>query len=269
MSDNIYLQLFSESTSSPRICQYVQCKATLTKPDQNKFCNLSCCNRQNALRQKAEAESRRATNHAAYEANPNFCITCEHPISWISFSNSRAKYCSNSCASKSTNMSRSQHSRNIQRNTILKRFNQEGDSFTRTFKEIYYSIASFKFDVYHYPDLLNLDLLEQYGWYATGGRRKDLINTTGVTRDHIMSINQGIQFNIHPLLLSHPVNCRILSASDNSKKSSTSSISIEHLVELIVSFKGSFKHQEPCMNIIHKDQVYITDRDSFVKIYSI
>lgn len=266
MSDHIYSQFFSESTSSLRICQYVHCGATLTKDDQKKFCNLACCNRQNALKQRQEAEKRRDTKRFLYEADPRRCMACSQPIGWESFIKSKAKYCSNSCASTYTNSKRSQSSRNKQRATILQKFNS-GNLPDRSFKELYYSLAAFKFDVYDYPNLMNLDLIDQYGWYACGGRTKTPKNLGGVTRDHILSIRDGLNHNIHPLLLSHPTNCRLLLASDNSRKSAHSGITIDTLINNIKRFGGKFQNQSKCLSLIEEGKVIISDRQEFIEQY--
>ena len=269
MSDDIYATFFDESISSRSqlVCQYVECGKPLDR--NGKFCNLTCCNRENARRQKIKAIEVQQTKRLAYEENPRKCIGCQGLISWESFNKSGAKYCSNSCASQANNLKRSQQSRNKQRRSLLLRFNQTDDLPNRKFKEIYYSLASFKFNVRDYPGLLNLELLDKHGWYSAGGRSNKAVNKDGITRDHMLSIRDGINWNIHPLLLSHPVNCRFISASENSKKNSKSLIQAAQLFESITSFTGKFKSHTQCIDLIKKDQAYIKNQDDFVKLFLI
>ena len=268
MSDHIYSQFFSMSISSARTCQYVHCGATLTKPDQKKFCNLTCCNSQNALRQKQEAEKRRAAKQAAYELHPRKCLECEGPINWESYIISKAKYCSNSCASTHNNKVRPQSSRNKQRQSILKTFHN-GELPDKSFKELYYSLASFKFDVYDYPHVMDIKLLQQFGWYSCGGRSQSAKNLHGVTRDHILSVSNGLDQRIHPLLLSHPTNCRLVLATDNSRKSSRSNITVAELIASIKSFDLLFKHHDACLKIIHEGRTLINDQVEFMRHYGV
>jgi hypothetical protein len=271
MSDDIYDSFFVESTNSQSqsqlSCQYVECCKPLVR--NGKFCNLKCCNRENVRIQKIKANEVHQTKRLAYAASPRKCIGCQGLISWESFNKSGAKYCSNSCASQANNLKRSQTSRNKQRRSLLLRFNQTDDLPNRNFKEIYYSLASFKFNVRDYPGLLNLELLDKHGWYSAGGRSKKAINKDGITRDHMLSIRDGINWNIHPLLLSHPVNCRLISASENSKKNSKSLIQAAQLFESITSFTGKFKSHTQCIDLIKKDQAYIKNQDDFVQLFLI
>lgn len=267
MSDHIYSQFFSESISKPTLtCQYVSCGAPLS--GNRKFCNLTCCNTQNALRQSQDAEKRRATKQAAYELNPRKCLVCEEPINWESYIISKAKYCSNSCASTHNNKVRSQSSRNKQRQSILKTFHN-GELPDKSFKELYYSLASFKFDVYDYPHLMDIKLLSRHGWYSCGGRSQSAKNLNGVTRDHILSVSNGLDQRIHPLLLSHPTNCKLVLSTDNSRKSSRSNITAEQLITSIKSFDLLFKHQTACLKIIQEDRVLINDHVEFMRYYGI
>lgn len=269
MSDDIYATFLDESISSQSQlrCHYVECRKPLVR--NGKFCNLTCCNRENARRQKIKANEVQQTKRLAYAASPRKCIVCQGLISWESFNKSGAKYCSNSCASQANNLKRSQRSRNKQRRSLLLRFNQTDDLPNRNFKEIYYSLASFKFNVRDYPGLLNLELLDKHGWYSAGGRSKKTVNRHGITRDHMLSIRDGINWHIHPLLLSHPVNCRLISASENSKKNSKSLFQPAQLIERIISFSGKFKNHNQCIDLVTNEQVYIKNRDDFVQLFLI
>jgi hypothetical protein len=181
MSDNIYSQFFDQSTTQDILfCHYRECGKPLPKGSK-KYCNLTCCNRENARNQKIRSQASYAQQKLIYDMDPNKCIACGDSITWESFHKSKAKYCSNSCASRITNIHRSQQSRNKQRKTILSRFNNNNEIPTRTFKEIYYSLAAFKFDVQCYPSIMDLNLLKVYGWYSCGGRSTLPLNTNGVT----------------------------------------------------------------------------------------
>lgn len=80
-------------------------------------------------------------------------------------------------------------------------------------------------------------------------------NPKGVVRDHKLSRKTGFNKKIFPELLRHPCNCQILTHSENVKKKKTRYIdndhlTIEELFKDICSFKGEWKEQKNCLQLI-------------------
>jgi hypothetical protein len=104
--------------------QYVECGQPLAR--NGKFCNLTCCNRENARRQKIKAEQRRQAKELAYNQNPKPCLECQISIPWAMTLNGPAKFCGHSCATKFNNRLRSKESRQKQRETLKHSIAQQG-----------------------------------------------------------------------------------------------------------------------------------------------
>lgn len=96
----------------------------------------------------------------------------------------------------------------------------------RTEFEQYKQDCQFKFNVYEFPLLFDLGLVEKFGWYKPTNRGNNL---GGVSRDHIISIRDGFYQKIDPKLMSHPANCRLMLHSDNSRKHAKSEMTVEEL----------------------------------------
>lgn len=94
----------------------------------------------------------------------------------------------------------------------------------------YWNDCRFKFNVYHYPELFDLELLENFCWYHP------VNNPGGVSRDHIISISYGWKNGIDPTIISHIANCRLILQTDNAKKYSRSDILLEELKQKIHDF---------------------------------
>lgn len=90
---------------------------------------------------------------------------------------------------------------------------------------------AFTFNVFDYPELFDLDLVKELGFYSAGGKYKKNLN--GLTRDHKVSVNEAIKNNYDPYYIKHPLNCELMSFKDNSKKKTRSSITYENLVLLV------------------------------------
>ena len=142
--------------------------------------------------------------------------------------------------------------------------------YGRDLKEIYYSLASFKFNMYKIPEHFNLTLLADLGWYSCPGKRrkKDSKNINGVSRDHLYSRADGIINKIHPLLLSHPANCRLISHKENKSKQSTCAVSIEELVKDILNFKyiKNVPNHTMIIDIIKNNNIYIDNFEDLRKL---
>jgi hypothetical protein len=59
-----------------------------------------------------------------------------------------------------------------------------------------------------------------------------------------------MNLNIHPLLLGHPVNCRLMLASENSKKNFQSSLTLE-VLHIFIHFASV------CMQLLKTNKLHI------------
>jgi hypothetical protein len=93
----------------------------------------------------------------------------------------------------------------------------------------------FKFNVYHYPQLFDLELLKEVGWFAPRGKSGSW-NIDGLSRDHRVSVHESISNQYDPYYISHPLNCELMPHSNNNKKKTKSSITYEELVNQVIEF---------------------------------
>ena len=91
----------------------------------------------------------------------------------------------------------------------------------------------FTFNVYHYPDLFDIEFINKHGWRKTKGSN---INVNGVSRDHKVSVRDAIKFNYDPYYIKHPLNCVLMLHSDNQSKGTQSSITYNELVAMVDSY---------------------------------
>lgn len=99
---------------------------------------------------------------------------------------------------------------------------------------------AFSFNVYQYPDLFDLSLIERYGWFSHGGKYK--FNPNGITRDHKVSVNEAIKNNYDPYYIKHPLNCELMSFKENDKKKTQSSISYNDLIKIVNEYDQKWLH---------------------------
>lgn len=100
----------------------------------------------------------------------------------------------------------------------------------------------FTFNVYKYPDLFNLEHINQTGWYSRGGTAGKY-NPSGLTRDHKISVNAAIRNNYDPYYITHPLNCEIMPWLENNKKKTNSSITYSELVTSVDAYEIVKAHQ--------------------------
>lgn len=94
----------------------------------------------------------------------------------------------------------------------------------------------FKFNVYHYPELFDLELLKSIGWFSPGGKSGKW-NPNGLSRDHKVSVSEAIKMNYGPFYISHPLNCELMSHSENNIKKTKSSILYADLVSAVDEYE--------------------------------
>jgi hypothetical protein len=110
--------------------------------------------------------------------------------------------------------------------------------YVKTIKEQYYFNARFKFNVYHFPDKFDLDLIKTHGWYSCPGKKRkhDQKNINGVSRDHLISVSYGFKNSIDPKILSHPANCRIMIHLENKRKHAKCELTLNELLAKIANW---------------------------------
>lgn len=91
----------------------------------------------------------------------------------------------------------------------------------------------FKFNIFDFPDLFDLDLLKEKGFYHSGNIKGKPKNLDGLSRDHKISVADARKYNYDPYYISHAMNCDLISQSKNSSKGTKSSITYSELVELV------------------------------------
>jgi C2H2-type zinc finger len=200
-----------------------------------------------------------------FQARIRCCQQCNKPL------NSYRKFCNHSCAAKFTNTNRTEESYEQQKITLRKTLDSKSPTrhepkpkveYSKVFlntcahcqtkftsrlkrkycdlhKQLYCESAKegykFTFNVYCYPELFDLDLLTQLGWYAPGGKSGNW-NLCGLSRDHKVSVNESIKNNYDPYYITHPLNCELMPHSENNVKKTKSSITYEQLKELIDAY---------------------------------
>ncbi len=101
------------------------------------------------------------------------------------------------------------------------------------------AVYKFTFNVYEYPELFDLDLINKYGWYSVGGKSNKPINKEGCSRDHKVSVNEAISNGYDPFYIKHPLNCTVMRHADNIRKYSRSSMTYAQLVKLVDDYERS------------------------------
>lgn len=94
----------------------------------------------------------------------------------------------------------------------------------------YKSKCQFKFNVYHFPDKFDLNLLKEHGWYQPVNKGNNL---GGVSRDHMISVKYGWENGIDSSIMSHPANCKLMIHTENISKHKKCSLMLEELIERI------------------------------------
>lgn len=98
---------------------------------------------------------------------------------------------------------------------------------------------SFKFNIFDYPDLFDLEQLKNIGWCSFGGKRGGSKNLNGLSRDHKVSVNEAKINNYDPYYISHPCNCELMPMSNNNKKKTKSSLTYQELVDIVIAYDST------------------------------
>jgi hypothetical protein len=93
----------------------------------------------------------------------------------------------------------------------------------------------FKFDTENYPDLFDMELINEIGWYSH--HPGSTYNVNGFTKDHKVSVKEAVENNYDPYYITHPLNCELITFSENLKKNRNSSISYQDLMESVLTYE--------------------------------
>lgn len=104
-------------------------------------------------------------------------------------------------------------------------------------QNIYRKQCAFRFALKTYPNEFDFDLIKESGWYKAKNHGDNL---KGISRDHMLSVNEGFRLKIDPYLISHPANCSLMPHSKNSSKHDGSSITLEELKERINAWEEKY-----------------------------
>lgn len=98
----------------------------------------------------------------------------------------------------------------------------------------YYSIyrpsCEFTFNIDDYKSVLDFNLLNEYGKYSPSNKGNNL---NGISRDHMYSVKDGFINSVDYNIIKHPANCKLMKHTDNNKKKTNSSITLDELNERI------------------------------------
>lgn len=96
----------------------------------------------------------------------------------------------------------------------------------------------FRFNLYDFPNLFDLELLSSVGFYGPGGKSKRW-NIDGLSRDHKVSVSDALLYNYDPFYISHPLNCELMPHRENDKKKGRSSIAYIDLIKIVDEFENN------------------------------
>lgn len=89
--------------------------------------------------------------------------------------------------------------------------------------------CEFRFSIFDYPKEFDLVKFKKFGQYNEQ-------NKDGLVRDHIFSINDGLDRKISPILLRHPANCAIMDYNSNNRKHKRSDLTLKQLCNRILKW---------------------------------
>lgn len=232
---------------NPNYCK--QCNATLPyKQRMNKFCSSSCSASFNNAKRTREGYAVSETHKQQVSTfmtgrNHNRKILyskvfrCKHCGKYHQFKANKQTCCLNAKQhSHKTNLSESAPYTKVilcscticAKQFYAKTYNKYCQNCKFVAPNIR-AIYRFKFNLYDYPDLFDLELLSKVGFYSPGGK-SGRWNIEGFSRDHRVSISEAIANRYDPYYISHPINCELMSHKANSQKKGKSSISYQDLI---------------------------------------
>lgn len=103
----------------------------------------------------------------------------------------------------------------------------------KAYYKYYRPSCVFDFLLSDYSEWFDFSLLKQYGIYKATNRGNNL---NGISRDHLLSVNDGFRLGIDPEVMKHPANCRLLRHKDNQRKRARSVVTFGELLDRIELF---------------------------------
>lgn len=213
----------------PRVTRVVTCskcgkpfsvteKAGVVK--EKYFCSTECAHSRvfsEASREKKRIALRKSLEERGMKLHPYETRLCEACGS--EFATRYARTCSPAC-----------------RKELVRRQRLSGRDLGD--KVQYKAACAFRFALSDYPDEFDFELVKSHGWYRASNRGGD---GTGVSRDHMLSVDYGWRNHIDPAIVSHPANCKLLLHSENFKKGTSCSISLEELQKRIKAWDSKYE----------------------------
>jgi len=130
----------------------------------------------------------------------------------------------------------------------------------KTIDKTYKILTQFNFSLNTYPEEFNFKLIEEYGWYKAKNHGNNL---NGISRDHILSVNEGFKNNINPLILAHPANCQLLPHNKNVSKGIKCGITLDNLLLKIEKWDKKYGKY-----FIQTLKIYVNEEDiKYNKLY--
>jgi hypothetical protein len=119
----------------------------------------------------------------------------------------------------------SQHPEAIKRGKDHPNFNPNKPEF-----KVYGGESKFKFNF--------KDYLDKFDFAKVNDMYHPIKNKNGYVRDHMLSRYDGFKLKIDPKIISHPANCQLITALENSKKKEKSCITLEELLSRIMLWES-------------------------------
>lgn len=228
----------------------------LKHPEKEKyFCSRACANNRGKMSKETKKKIRESL-FATITVNPGtnkVCTVCCEEF-YATFSERNIRRCRSCIDNKKRNQRKSSSSHVVTKkcdecgslcpNNDRKYCSSTCLGLSRRLKRDpkvysdYKALCKFRFHLGDFPDEFDFDLLKEHGMYKV--KQGDKNNTSGISRDHMVSVSFGFKNNIDSALISHPANCRLMLHSENSKKHIKCDISIEQLKERIAKWDEKY-----------------------------
>lgn len=201
-----------EYNKNPKICQNDVCgKIIPYNKRRNNYCDSSCQAKQTNKGRLCSDETKGKLRKKFYEV-----LKSKVPESkFYGIVNKTCKLCSIKTVKTKRSLYCSDECRKNSKRVNVTEYNK------------YKQDCKFKFNLSDFTNEFDFSLIEYYGWYKPSNKGNNL---GGVSRDHIMSVNEGFRNRVDPKIISHPANCRLMIHSKNISKNKKSDITIEELL---------------------------------------
>lgn len=226
----------------------------------NFFCSFNC---KNSWQKKSLIGKNNPNYRDGHECTPHYCIDCKKEID----KHGRSSRC-HQCAGKITTHSYYPNEETKKliglkskakftpefKNRFRKKMEESGQWIPKEKKsdwQIYFNDANWIERMFDRANEAQEQLLRKYKVF------NPFTNPIGIVRDHMYSRRSGFDNCVFPEILRHPCNCDLITNSKNAGKRKGryhdgNSKSLETLFFDIVNYKGSWKEQELCLDLIRK-----------------